>query len=201
MPLLGNKKHKPPAAKIRVVETTVTVQSRPKPPAPTPLSRTGSSSSLRAPKGNALLRGAGGRARDSLSPYPTSSDEKKRKRGTSGGSGSRKPSPAVGVKFESDSDGGDEDQEDAFDRLARGKRSRTGNAEGRLVDEKRRVRDARAFEERDGSGFIHADRVASLELGCEPVLGATADDVAIELQYPSLAPRERYVLRFFVRLR
>ncbi|KAL1892017.1 Nucleosomal histone H3-Lys79 methylase [Ceratocystis pirilliformis] len=42
--------------------------------------------------------------------------------------------------------------------------------------------------------LIHAADLASLALKCTPVLGAKSDQVCIELQYPSLYPRERYEL-------
>jgi H3 lysine-79-specific histone-lysine N-methyltransferase len=42
--------------------------------------------------------------------------------------------------------------------------------------------------------FIHAQQVASLAVGCKALFNATADEVVVEVQYPSLLPRERFEL-------
>jgi H3 lysine-79-specific histone-lysine N-methyltransferase len=97
------------------------------------------------------------------------------------------------VEFDKDSDGDDDDWVNAID--AR-KRQRRGTSEGRFVDFSRSLRQEGAFGE-DGERllFVHAADVASLALNCVPVLGAAEEEVAVELQYPSLQPRERFLLK------
>jgi H3 lysine-79-specific histone-lysine N-methyltransferase len=75
------------------------------------------------------------------------------------------------------------------------KRQRRGTSEDKHLGSDRNLRHSRAFEGRnDDLDFIHAVEVASLEAKCVPVMGAQKEDVAIELQYPSMQPREKYVL-------
>lgn len=72
------------------------------------------------------------------------------------------------------------------------KRQRKGTEDGSFVDPTRKLRSARAFEDRmDSRRFIHAVDVASLEHKCVPVMGAQKEEVSIRLQYPSLQPREK----------
>lgn len=72
------------------------------------------------------------------------------------------------------------------------KRQRRGTSEDKHLDANRKLRHSRAFEGRnDKLKFVHAVEVASLEEKCVPVMGAQKEDVAIELQYPSLQPREK----------
>lgn len=74
------------------------------------------------------------------------------------------------------------------------KRQRRGTSEDKHLDSNRKLRHFRAFEGRnDNLKFVHAVEVASLEEKCVPVMGAQKEDVAIELQYPSLQPREKCV--------
>ena len=74
------------------------------------------------------------------------------------------------------------------------KRQRRSTSEEKRLDSNRKLRHARAFEGRnDNLKFVHAVDVASLESKCVPVMGAQKEDVAIELQYPSMQPRERCV--------
>lgn len=72
------------------------------------------------------------------------------------------------------------------------KRQRRGTSEDQHLDANRKLRSSRAFEGRNDSlKFVHAANVASLDEKCVPVMGAQKEDVAIELQYPSMQPRER----------
>ncbi|EQL02193.1 Histone methylation DOT1 [Ophiocordyceps sinensis CO18] len=104
-----------------------------------------------------------------------------------------RPSPVSDhrVTFDEDSD----NEDDGWMSLDSRKRQRQGTADGRFLDPKRKLRNSRAFEGRNEHlRFIHAVQVASLEAKCVPVMGAQKEDVAIELQYPSLQPRERFEL-------
>ncbi|KPM34713.1 Histone-lysine N-methyltransferase, H3 lysine-79 specific [Neonectria ditissima] len=190
MRLFGNKNNKfkvdPP--KIRI-EKVVVDRPSPKPkPKPKPaLSGSASrSSSAQRPSPNPVAR------QKSHSPYPSSSDEKRleRKRKAGSVSVSRRSPASERIEFDKDSDG----EDDGWMNLDASKRQRKSTDESYL-DSTRKLRSVRAFEDRvDGLNFIHAVDVASLELKCVPVMGAQKEDVAIELQYPSLQPREKYEL-------
>ena len=101
---------------------------------------------------------------------------------------SRRSPAGERIEFDKDSDA----EDDGWMNLDTHKRQRKGTADGRFVDPNRKLRSVKAFEDRvEGLGFIHAVDVASLELKCVPVMGAQKEDVAIELQYPSLQSREK----------
>ena len=138
----------------------------------------------------------------SASPYPSSADErvrggsggnKRKKVGSGGGTGrgvgfggigTPRDSPAFGDSSDDDGDDGD----DPFS--TRNKRLRRSAS----VDVNRKLRHKKAFgdEDRD-SHIIHAADIASVATGCPPILGAEADAVAVELQYPSRCKPERWV--------
>ena len=138
----------------------------------------------------------------SASPYPSSADErmrggssgnKRKKAGGGGGAGrsvgisgmsTPRDSPAFGDSTDDDGDGDD----DPFS--TRNKRLRRSAS----VDVNRKLRHKKAFgdEDRD-SHIIHAADIASVATGCPPILGAQADAVAVELQYPSRCKPERWV--------
>ncbi len=125
----------------------------------------------------------------SASPYPSSSDE--RRRGASTGIGERKRK-AVSSSTPRDSpafgDSSDDDGEDGDPFSNRNKRMRRSAS----VDVNRKLRHKKAFgdEERDPHN-IHAADIASVATDCPPILGAKADEVAVELQYPSRCKPER----------
>ncbi|PHH81154.1 hypothetical protein CDD82_1258 [Ophiocordyceps australis] len=197
MPLLGGKANKfkvdPPKVRIEkvIVERPAAQRLGTSNPRAQHIDSARSSPARRLPTNTKLTT-----ARHTPnSPYPSSSDEKrrdrKRKKSASVASGSR-PSPACEkIAFDKDSD----NEDDGWMSLDTRKRQRTGTADGRFVDPNRKLRSSRAFETRnDKLNFIHAVEVASLECKCVPVMGAQKEDVAIELQYPSLQPRERFEL-------
>jgi H3 lysine-79-specific histone-lysine N-methyltransferase len=190
MPLLGGKNNKfkvePPKIRIEkvVVERPI---SKPKPkPKPQPAAdgTSSRSPSVHRPSPKPLLR------QKSHSPYPSSSDEKrlerKRKAGTP--TVARRSPVSDRVEFDKDSDA----EDDGWMNLDSRKKQRMGTADGRFVDPNRKLKHPKAFEKRpEGLKFIHAVQVASLEGKCVPIMGAQKEDVAIELQYPSLQPREK----------
>lgn len=74
------------------------------------------------------------------------------------------------------------------------KRQRKATSESKSVDSNRKLKSEKAFERKDERlQFIHAVDVASLEHKCVPIMGASKEDVAIELQYPTLQRREKSV--------
>lgn len=187
MRLFGSKNNKfkvdPP--KIRIEKVVVDRPSpKPKPKAnPAALSGSASRSSSHRPSPKPVVR------QKSHSPYPSSSDEKRleRKRKAGSVSVSRRSPVNERIEFDKDSDA----EDDGWMNLDANKRQRKSTEDGYL-DSSRKLRSTRAFEDRvDGLSFIHAVDVASLELKCVPVMGAQKEDVAIELQYPSLQPREK----------
>ncbi|GAO18280.1 uncharacterized protein UV8b_06248 [Ustilaginoidea virens] len=197
MPLLGGKGNKfkvgPPRIRIEkvVVERAPTpskpkLKSRPG-PASTAAASSRSSPAIRPSPKPSVVR------HKSYSPCPSSVDdnvsERKRK---SGGSSSAKPSPGTErIAFDKDSDA----EDDGWMDLDARKRQCRSASEDKHLDSKRKFRHARAFDGRnDRLNFIHAVEVASLEAKCVPVMGAQKEDVAIELQYPSLQPREKFEL-------
>lgn len=187
MRLFGGKNNKfkvdPP--KIRI-EKVVVDQPAPKPKPKTPAlgSSSRSSSQNRSSVKPSFVR------QKSHSPYPSSSDEKRleRKRKAGSASASRRSPASDRPEFDKDSDA----EDDGWMNLDNHKRQRKGPEHGRSVDRNRKLRSVRAFKDRvDGLDFIHAEDVASLDLRCVPVMGAQKEDVAIELQYPSLQRREK----------
>ena len=173
-----------------------TPKSKPK-PKPRPLAPP-SSSGLRVPSSAAASAGSprlSPASRKSASPYPTSSDESRLDRKRKRGGATHRPSPASDrVEFDKDSESEDDDWEAAVD--ARKRRARLSSRRRR--DETRKLAHpalARASRESPGKveelSLIHSADVASLALRCVPVLGATADEVAVELQYPGSLQRER----------
>ncbi|KAF4120361.1 [histone H3]-lysine79 N-trimethyltransferase [Geosmithia morbida] len=222
MPLFSSKNNKfkanPP--KIRVEKVAVS-RPAPKPAIPSsssarsPLATaSASSSSARpSPRPSPKPNPSSGLARrqSSHSPYPSSSDERrgtsttststadrKRKAGGSGGSSSRSGSAAVRrspaverVKFDKDSDA----EDDEWLTLETRKRQRQATHDSRSEDLNRRLGNPRSFDgHHDDLEFVHADQLASLDNRCVPVMGAVKEDVDIQLQYPSLCPRERFQL-------
>lgn len=206
MPLLGGKGNKfkvdPPKIRIEKVAVERTGpalnRSKPKP-------RFGQASTGLSSRSSAAASASGTRPsprpfsfrHNSHSPYPSSSDESRlqRKRkpsagGAVGHAAATKPSPGADrVAFDKDSD----NEDDGWMSLDTRKRQRRATSEEKPLDSKRKFRHLRAFEGRNsGLRFIHAVEVASLEAKCVPVMGAQKEDVAIELQYPSMQPREKY---------
>ncbi|UKZ53657.1 Nucleosomal histone H3-Lys79 methylase [Trichoderma virens] len=203
MPLLSGKgnKFKVDPPKIRIEKVTI---ERPAPPKPKPkptarptLSSSARSSPVRrlspkAPSASAASS-ASSRAKSS-SPYPSSADERRldlhRKRKAI--SASQRRSPASDrIEFDKDSDA----EDDGWMDLDSHKRQRKATSESKSVDSNRKLKSARAFERKDERlQFIHAVDVASLEHKCVPIMGASKEDVAIELQYPTLQRREKFEL-------
>lgn len=202
MPLLSGKgnKFKVDPPKIRIEKVTIERPAPPK-PKPKPASRPALSSSARsspvprlspkAPSASAASS-ASSRAKSS-SPYPSSADERRldlqRKRKAV--SASQRRSPASDrIEFDKDSDA----EDDGWMDLDSHKRQRKATSESKSVDSNRKLKNARAFERKDERlHFIHAVDVASLEHKCVPIMGASKEDVAIELQYPTLQRREKSV--------
>ncbi|TWU73348.1 Nucleosomal histone H3-Lys79 methylase [Metarhizium rileyi] len=197
MPLLGGKgnKFKVEPPKIRIEK--VLVQRTPTPSRPKPKSRpgpasAGASSSRSSPVHRPSPKPSSAR-HTSHSPYPSSSDEKRldRKRKAGAASSTRRSPASERITFDKDSDA----EDDGWMDLDTRKRQRRGTSEDKHLDSNRRLRHPRAFEGRnDNLAFVHAVEVASLEEKCVPVMGAQKEDVAIELQYPSLQPREKFEL-------
>ncbi|PFH57006.1 hypothetical protein XA68_15647 [Ophiocordyceps unilateralis] len=173
MPLFSNKgnKFKADPPKVRIEKVVVERKTKPRPRSlsmAASSSRSSPATSRPSPRPDNLLE-------------PPSKAERKRK--------------AVGeisnVAFDKDSDNDD----DGWMRLDARKRQRKRSSDGGRFDAKRQIRCARAFEgRRAGLHLIHAVDVASLDSGCVPVMGAQKEDVDIELQYPSLQPREKFQL-------
>lgn len=111
-------------------------------------------------------------------------------------SASQRRSPASDrIEFDKDSDA----EDDGWMDLDSHKRQRKATSESKSVDSNRKLRSVRAFERKDERlQFIHAVDVASLEHKCVPIMGASKEDVAIELQYPTLQRREKSVFFFFI---
>jgi H3 lysine-79-specific histone-lysine N-methyltransferase len=178
-----NNKFKADPPKIRIEKVVVDrPATKPKPKPKPALSGSASrSSSLHRPSPKPLARQA------SHSPYPSSSDEKRLERKRKAPSVSRRSPASDRIEFDKDSDG----EDDGWMTLDSNKRQRKGTEDG-FVDTNRKLRSVRAFKDRlDRRSFIHAVDVASLQHKCVPVMGAQKEDVAIELQYPSLQPREK----------
>ncbi|KAF1739258.1 Histone-lysine N-methyltransferase, H3 lysine-79 specific [Beauveria bassiana] len=193
MPLLGGKgnKFKVDPPKIRIEKVTV------ERPAPKPKSKPqaalskASSSSSRSPSLHRASPKPATPRQKSHSPYPSSSDERRLERKRKAGATPVRKSPvAERVTFDKDSD----NEDDGWMSLDTRKRSRKGQDDD-MADPNRQLRDIDAYEEPEaGLKFVHAVDVASLETKCVPVMGAQKEDVAIEIQYPSPQPRERFEL-------
>ena len=191
MPLLGkSNKFKVDAPKIRVdkvaVERTPTPKPKPKPKPRAALASSSRSSPVSRPSPKPSVRHL------SNSPYP-SSDERgaaRKRKADNGTASSSKRSPASErVTFDNDDSDG---EDDGWLSLDTRKRQRTDTSEDRYSNANRTLRSSRAFASRDdGLELVHAAQVASLDLKCVPVMGAQAEDVGIELQYPSLQKREK----------
>lgn len=196
MPLLGGKGNKfkvdPPKIRIeRVVVERAPTPSKPKPKSRPGPASAGASSSRSSPVHRPSPKPTSVRHK-SHSPYPSSSDEKRleRKRKTGAVSSAKRSPAAERITFDKDSDA----EDDGWMNLDTRKRQRRSTSEDKHLDSNRRLRHSRAFEGRNDSlKFVHAVNVASLEEKCVPVMGAQKEDVAIELQYPSLQPREKSV--------
>ncbi|OTA00087.1 hypothetical protein A9Z42_0039010 [Trichoderma parareesei] len=203
MPLLSGKgnKFKVDPPKIRIEKVTIERPAPPK-PKPKPAARPSLSSSARSsparrlsPKASSAsaLSSASSRAKSS-SPYPSSADERRldlqRKRKAL--SASQRRSPASDrIEFDKDSDA----EDDGWMDLDSHKRQRMATSESKSVDSNRKLKSEKAFERKDERlQFIHAVDVASLEHKCVPIMGASKEDVAIELQYPTLQRREKFEL-------
>ncbi|KAK3180430.1 Nucleosomal histone H3-Lys79 methylase [Lecanicillium sp. MT-2017a] len=192
MPLLGGKgnKFKVDPPKIRIEKVTV---ERPS-PKPKPKSQAlAKASSSRSPSAHRSSPKPATPRQKSNSPYPSSSDERRIERKRKAGStpAPRKSPVAERVTFDKDSD----NEDDGWMSLDTRKRQRKSNESGQLVDPNRKLRNVMAYEEPEaGLKFIHAVDVASLESKCVPVMGAQKEDVALEIQYPSPQPRERFEL-------
>ncbi|KAL6864263.1 histone methylation protein DOT1 domain-containing protein [Trichoderma novae-zelandiae] len=201
MPLLSGKgnKFKVDPPKIRIEKVTI---ERPAPPKPKPAARLPLSSSARSSPARRLspktpsasaVSSASSRTKSS-SPYPSSADERRldlrRKRKAI--SSSQRRSPASDrIEFDKDSDA----EDDGWMDLDSHKRQRKATSESKSVDSNRKLKSAKAFERKDERlQFIHAVDVASLEHKCVPIMGASKEDVAIELQYPTLQRREKFEL-------
>ncbi|RDA83461.1 hypothetical protein CP532_6082 [Ophiocordyceps camponoti-leonardi (nom. inval.)] len=180
MPLFSNKGNKfradPP--KVRI-EKVVVERPAPSKPKPRPRSLSVAASSSRSSPANSRPSPR----TDNFSPKLGPKVDRKRKANT--GDNTR-------VAFDKDSDNDD----DGWTRLDGRKRQRKrSNDDGRFHDATRKIHCPRAFEGRHaGLQLIHAVDVASLDSGCVPVMGAQKEDVSIDLQYPSLQPREKYQL-------
>jgi [histone H3]-lysine79 N-trimethyltransferase len=113
----------------------------------------------------------------SASPYPSSSDERRRF------DRKRKPQQqSHSPNFSTDDS--DESDDDPFR-----KKRKVINT---WSDPDRRVRHKRAFgDDLRPTNIINAADLASVKTGCEPIFGATQDEVAVELQYPSRCRGEK----------
>lgn len=197
MPLLGGKgnKFKVDPPKIRIEKVTVERPApKPKPKPQAALSKASSSSSRSPSLHRSSPKPAAAATtprQKSHSPYPSSSDERRLERKRKAGTTPIRRSPVVErVTFDKDSDN---DDDGGWMSLDARKRPRKGQEQD-MADPNRQLRDIDAYEEPEaGLKFVHAVDVASLETKCVPVMGAQKEDVAIEMQYPSPQPREKYV--------
>ncbi|MBE3048790.1 hypothetical protein IMZ48_41090 [Candidatus Bathyarchaeota archaeon] len=125
----------------------------------------------------------------SSSPQPPSRPADDRKRKTPARA-PRRISPVTRVDFGKESESeNDDDWQESLESRKRRKRGRL--EDGRYVDPNRKLKHPRALEEAVEGEVIHAAAVASVELKCEPVLGAKEDEVEVELRYPSMQKPER----------
>lgn len=128
------------------------------------------------------------------SPQPSSrADDAPRNRKRKAAPAQKRISPVASSRVDFGSDSGSEDDEDWVKSLDSRKRRKRGRLEdGRYVDPNRRLVDPRALKGVvEGEEVIHAAEVASVELKCEPVLGAKEGEVGVELRYPSMQKPER----------
>ncbi|OAA79802.1 Histone methylation DOT1 [Akanthomyces lecanii RCEF 1005] len=195
MPLLGGKgnKFKVDPPKIRIEKVTVERPApKPKPKPQAALSKASSSSSRSPSLHRSSPKPATTPRQKSHSPYPSSSDERRLERKRKAGTTPIRRSPVVErVTFDKDSDNEDDGGWMSLDTR---KRPRKGQEQD-MADLNRQLRDIDAYEEPEaGLKFVHAVDVASLEAKCVPVMGAQKEDVAIEMQYPSPQPREKFEL-------
>lgn len=156
----------------------------------------------------------------SASPFPSSSDErgglsrKRKANAGAAGTGPRRSPASDRIEFgedSSESDDDDDNWEDRLDARKRRKQAARQNGGGR-ADPKRELRHPVLLAGGAGAGagvapgkpngednkqaaaslqFIHAADVASLKHKCLPTLGASEDEVAVELQYPGSRQTER----------
>ncbi|KAJ9136877.1 Histone-lysine N-methyltransferase, H3 lysine-79 specific [Pleurostoma richardsiae] len=190
-------KLKAPPPKIRIEKVLVPTPS----PRPRP-SSTGlrvSSSASASPR--VSPRPDHAKQPKSASPL-TSSDDTRSSRKRKAGSAAPRRSPASD-RVEFDQDSGAEDDDDWESRLDARKRRKAAQQSGdRRLDPNRKLAHPALRRAEGGGGavddkqlqFVHAADVASLKQKCVPTLGATEDEVAVELQYPGSRQRERYEL-------
>lgn len=197
MPLLGGKgnKFKAQPPKIRIERVAIERPTPPKlksKPSSTLAARaTSTASSSRA----ASTPGSSPAPRHkSNSPYPSSTDERnfERKRKTAPSTPrTKKSSPTTNrIKFDKDSD----NEDDGWMNLDTRKRQRKSGDEESLTNSSRKLRNVHAYDEPETRlKFIHAPDIPSQDTKSVPMMGGTMDDVAIEIQYPSPQPKERFV--------
>jgi len=190
MGILGKKSKLTEAPKIRIESVPVDRKPKPKPVA------SSSSSSLATRKRSApSLSSRPGSNRVSPSPSSASSiGAASRKRKTLSSRPARPSPSAERVDFGRESES-EEEEVDTIAELEKRRRAKRGRlSDGKFEDLDRCLTSREAFEAGTKTRkLIHAKEVASLRHPkCEPLLGAKEDEVAVELQYPSLQPRERY---------
>lgn len=154
------------------------------------LASSSSSLSLKPPSSNGNGNGSIRRTAKSASPYPSSSDEWRGSGATARFDRKRKAVSSTPRDSPAFGDSSDDDGEDGDPFSTHNKRMRRSAS----VDVNRKLRHKKAFgdEERDPH-VIHAADIASVATSCPPILGAPADEVAVELQYPSRCKPERWV--------
>ncbi|KAH6893477.1 putative histone H3 methyltransferase [Thelonectria olida] len=199
MRLFGNKNSKikadPP--KIRIEKVPVNrPAAKPKPkPKPT-IAASASAPASRSSSTNRLSPKASAGRQKSRSPYPSSAEDTghDRKRKANRLSTPRRSPAADRIEFGNSEDEGEAEDDNWLNLESTSKRQRKSPEDG-VLDSARKLKSSRAFQGRiKGLSYIHAVDVASLELKCVPVMGAQKEDVAIELQYPSMQPREKFEL-------
>jgi H3 lysine-79-specific histone-lysine N-methyltransferase len=167
-----------PNPKIAVVPPKIRVEKAPLPKKPQPLPSKLASrpvQRLQGPPRTSSSRSSPARASsDSLGP-------RKRK-------AARQKSPAQ-QRIESDSDDDDVASPASFDEPSKRHRS-----EG-LVDLNRKLRSETAFSAEDGVAFpvIHAADIAYTSRKSKQVSAVEEKNVTVELKYPSVSQRERYI--------
>lgn len=189
MPLLRakNNKFKSDPPKIRVEKIRVD-KPLTKAKSLSPLASS-STSSRASPAGHRPSpRPVPGRKSHPPLPPPTTETEKGRKRKDVSARILRQTPVSVRIAFDKDSDV----EDDGWMTLDSRKRQRKSATDGSLVDPNRKLRSSRAFKAKiDDLPLVDAVAVASLETKCVPIMGAQREDVAIEIQYPSLQRREK----------
>lgn len=197
MPLLGGKgnKFKAEPPKIRIervaIERPTPLKPKSKPSSALAARATSTASSSRA----ASTPGSSPAPRPkSNSPYPSSTDERKadrKRKATPSTPRTKKSSPTTNrIKFDKDSD----NEDDGWMNLDGRKRQRKSGDTESPTNSNRKLRNVYAYDEPETRlKFIHAPDIPSQDTKSRPMMGGTMDDVAIEIQYPSPQPRERYV--------